>query len=93
MRRTVTVSIGWLALALLLIVVGVLLLVTRRSAAIDPARVRAVCEQYAGLDLSGLAPLCIDAGYAGRRVYLQPTDPADWWPVVQRVVHPEDIDR
>lgn len=28
-----------------------------------PSRVRQVCEQYAPLDLAGLAPLCVDAGY------------------------------
>jgi hypothetical protein len=32
-------------------------------AVIDPAAVRSVCAQYAGLDLSGLAPLCVAAGY------------------------------
>jgi hypothetical protein len=30
---------------------------------IDPADVRAVCAEYAGLDLARLAPLCVAAGY------------------------------
>jgi hypothetical protein len=34
-----------------------------RVAAIDPARIRAACAQYAGLDLAGWAAICADAGY------------------------------
>lgn len=30
---------------------------------VDPARVYRVCEQYAGLDLSGMASLCHDVGF------------------------------
>lgn len=56
-----------------------------------PARVYRVCEQYAGLDLSGLAPLCVDAGYQ-ERVYLQPTGaPAYWPPPAVRTMQPEDL--
>jgi hypothetical protein len=75
--RTVTVSVGWLVFTVVMVLVGFVILISRRPvppAGIDPARVRAVCEQYAGLDLSGLAPLCIDAGYTGERVYLHPED-------------------
>lgn len=50
-----------------------------------PLRVRAVCEQYAQLDLSGLAPLCVDAGY-------QQTS-AGWIYVPGQTVMPEDLDR
>jgi len=56
-------------------------------AGIDPAAVRSVCDQYADLDLSGLAPLCVAAGY-------QQTAAA--WPAVSRCgvrVQPEDLDR
>lgn len=49
-------------------------------------RVRAVCEQYAGLDLAGLAPLCADVGYQ------QTLDPTAW-PYVERTMMPEDLDR
>jgi hypothetical protein len=53
---------------------------------IDPAEVRRVCATYANLDLSELAPLCVQAGY-------QQLDPTASWPYVSRVVHPEDLDR
>jgi hypothetical protein len=44
------------------------------------ARIRVVCDQYASLDLAGLAPLCVEAGYQQ---------------VVEtgRVVQPEDLGR
>jgi uncharacterized SAM-binding protein YcdF (DUF218 family) len=70
-RRTITVQVGWLALAglvlaVLALTVGPALYWWRAEPAppaIDPAAVRSVCAQYAALDLSGLAPLCKAAGY------------------------------
>jgi hypothetical protein len=97
-RRVITVRVGWLVLVGVLVLVALLVLLVRRPVAtgIDPARVRAVCDQYAGLDLSGLAPLCVDAGYQARRIYVQP--PA--WPRITRTIDgvptvpmPEDLDR
>jgi hypothetical protein len=66
-----------------------------RGAAADDgweARVYKVCEQYASLDLSGLAPLCKDAGYQ-QTMYVQPTGAPPYWPTVHRVIQPEDMDR
>jgi hypothetical protein len=63
-RRTLTVTVGWVLVGCL--VLGAALVLARcgsQSAGIDPARVRAVCAQYASLDLSGMAALCKDAGY------------------------------
>jgi hypothetical protein len=89
----VTVQVGWLALAAVLVAVGLLVLLVRRPVApapapgIDPARVVAVCQQYAGLDLSGMAALCKDAGYQERTLCCTA------WPTVPRGVQPEDLDR
>ena len=73
-----TKTIGLLALAALLLLVALFVMGTRRPTieGIDPARIRAVCQQYAGLDLSGLAPLCVEAGYVGEQTYLT-TAPED----------------
>lgn len=95
-RRTITVQIGWALLAgVAVLISGLSLLAWQRShtPSIDPARIRAACDQYAGLDLSGWAAICADAGYTGRRVYLQPTGAPTWWPAVHRVVQPEDLER
>jgi hypothetical protein len=103
--RTVTIQVGWLALALVLVAVALLVLLVRRPVApapapgIDPARVRVACAQYAGLDLSGWASICADAGYQ-ERAWTTATPGAAWWPRVLRttgtlttVVQPEDLDR
>lgn len=86
-RRTITVQIGWVALAVILVLVALLVLAARRPVTpppvgVDPAEIRAACAQYAGLDLSGWAHICAGAGYqeTGAR-----------WPV--RPVAPEDLDR
>ena len=104
--RTVTIQVGWVALALVLVAVALLVLLVRRPVApapppgIDPARVRVACQQYAALDLSGWAGICADAGYQERAVYVQPTGVPPYWPRVVRtvdgvtgVVQPEDLDR
>lgn len=60
----------------------------RATAALDARdqRLRAVCHQYAALDLSGLASLCEEAGYQ-EWVYVQPS-----WPYLDTIA-PEDLDR
>lgn len=105
MVRTVTIQVRWVALALVLVAVALLVLAVRRPVApappaIDPARIRAACQQYAGLDLSGWAAICRDAGYQERAAYNQPTGDPPYWPRVVRtvdgtagVVQPEDLDR
>lgn len=94
--RTVTVHVGWLVLALavaLVLLAAVLLCLVRTPApGIDAARVRAACDQYAHLDLTGLTTLCTDAGYQ-QTGYVQPTGAPPYWPAVHRVVQPEDLDR
>lgn len=62
------IAVGWgiilACFALLLAAAAALFTVLLAPEPTDwPARVRAVCEQYSGLDLAGLAPMCIDAGY------------------------------
>lgn len=89
-RDTSGVVLTLLALAVVLAVVGVWRIVTPPPADDWPARVYRVCEQYAGLDLSGLAPLCVDAGYS-ERVYLQPTGAPAYWPPAIRTMQPEDL--
>ena len=84
MVRTVTVQVGWLALALIVAAVALLVLAVRRPVApapppppaIDPARIRQACGQYAGLDLSGWAAICADAGYQ-QTVTVPPLAPED----------------
>lgn len=75
--------------AMWLLVVGLIVwLLVSSSSASDaglPIRLRAVCAQYANLDLAGLAPICRDVGY-------QQTEPARF-PIVSRAVMPEDLDR
>jgi hypothetical protein len=93
----ITIRVGWLALAAVLVLVALFVLAVRRPAAapvvgVDPARVRAACAQYAALDLSGWASVCRDAGYQ-QTVYAEPAWPATWWPTARRVVQPEDLDR
>lgn len=63
--RTVTVQVWWLVLVAVLTAALCLALAWPRDPppGIDPARVRAACQQYAGLDLSGWAAICHDAGY------------------------------
>ena len=65
LRRTITVKLGLLILApfLVLIIVLAWALIAQPAPSIDPARIRTACAQYAGLDLSGLATICRDAGY------------------------------
>ena len=101
MRRVITVQIGWLALAVVLVLVALFVLAVRRPApspppvGVDPAAIRAACAQYAPLDLAGWAAVCAAAGYQ-QRVYVQPTGAPAWWPTVRRggvVVQPEDLDR
>ena len=56
----------WQAVVLLIWVtlfVMTLIIWFRPRPAIDPARIRVACAQYAGLDLSGFATICRDAGY------------------------------
>jgi lysylphosphatidylglycerol synthetase-like protein (DUF2156 family) len=67
-QRSITVHVGWLVLAVVLVLVVLFALLVRRPAApppptIDPERIRAACQQYAGMDLSGWASICRDAGY------------------------------
>jgi hypothetical protein len=69
-RRVVTIQIGWVALAGILVLVALLALAVRRPVTpppigVDPAAVRAACEQYASLDLSGWARICADARRGG----------------------------
>jgi len=47
--------------------------------------IRRVCQQYAGLDLSGLAALCSSVGY-------QETWTPEPWPYLG-TIQPEDLDR
>lgn len=79
-----------LGCAMWLLVVGLIVwLLVSSSSASDvglPIRLRAVCAQYANLDLAGLAPICRDVGYQQR---VEVTG----WPVVLRPVMPEDLDR
>jgi hypothetical protein len=75
----------------LLVVAGIvwlLVTVSSSSGAELPVRLRAVCAQYASLDLAGLAPICRDVGYQ-QTIEVQGTR----WPIVSRAVMPEDLDR
>ena len=101
MRRVITVQVGWLVLAAVLVLVALFVLAVRRPSAapppagVDPGPIRSACAQYAALDLSGWAAVCRAAGYQ-QRVYVQPTGAPAWWPTVRRggvVVQPEDLDR
>ena len=103
MRRVITVQVGWLVLAVVLVLVALFVLAVRRPSSappapvvgVDPAAVRAACAQYASLDLAGFAAVCAGAGYQ-QRIYVQPTGAPAWWPTVTRagvIVQPEDLDR
>jgi hypothetical protein len=60
----VRVHVGWLLFTIVMLgVAAVALLWPKPPAGIDPAKVRHVCEQYAGLDLSGMVQICKEAGY------------------------------
>ena len=52
----------WLMLAAMVALV-LAVLALQQPNRIDPARIRAACEQYAALDLAGFARICADAGY------------------------------
>lgn len=82
------IAVGWgiilACVALLVAALAALATVLLRPAPVVvvndwPERVRAVCEQYAQLDLSGLAPLCVDAGYqqSSGWIYLPDQAPED----------------
>jgi hypothetical protein len=62
-QRTVTIRVGWLLVVAAVVAVVAVARMVQPSPVIDPADVRAVCAEYAHLDLSALAPLCVKAGY------------------------------
>ena len=104
-RRVFNVDVGLgviitAAVVWVILLIGAVWLMFWSSAAHDDltdlqGRVRAVCQQYASLDLSGMAPLCVSVGYQ-QTVYVQPTGNPGFWPYLYRdgrPVQPEDLDR
>jgi len=69
-----------------LVILALLVPTWLRPDGIDPGRIQRMCQQYASLDLSGMASICRDAGY---QQYVD----ADGWPIVQQYIQPEDLDR
>lgn len=101
-RRTVPVPVWLLVMTAVCVAALCVALAWPRDpppGTVDPARIRAACQQYAGLDLSGWAAVCRDAGYQ-QMAWTTGAPGAPYWPRVVRtqdgttgVVQPEDLGR